>query len=293
LTIVTRKRSSNFAIIPNEVAEDARLSFDARGLLCYLLAKPHDWKVNVMDIQREGKIGRDKAYNLIRELRETGYIEVDEQRDARGQIMGRNYIVYDCAIVSMLPLPENPDVVKPLPEKPELAGPLPENPDSGFTASGKHGRINKNPENTKTHSPPTPTHRFAELTAAWFQKHLPAQLAYAERLFAELSADDQAIAIATATTFCAIQTKRNRTAKMIEFLKQREFRELDGAPPVDRDGDFIITPDRPEWRAWLADTKARAGDRGVEHMRSHGRWLVKTRWPAGYERQLTLVGVAA
>ena len=59
MTVITRSRTASFAIIPNAVAEDKRLSFEARGVLCYLLAKPNNWQVQISDIKKQGNFGRD------------------------------------------------------------------------------------------------------------------------------------------------------------------------------------------------------------------------------------------
>ncbi len=48
--IIKRKRSSEFAIISNRLANDKALSFEARGVLVYLLSKPDNWEVKISDI---------------------------------------------------------------------------------------------------------------------------------------------------------------------------------------------------------------------------------------------------
>lgn len=72
--IIRRRHNSEFSIIPNALANDARLSFCHRGLMLYLLSKPDHWQLNSRDIEREGGIGREKAQGLIRDLIEAGYI---------------------------------------------------------------------------------------------------------------------------------------------------------------------------------------------------------------------------
>ncbi|MRX32825.1 hypothetical protein [Aminobacter sp. MDW-2] len=284
MTVITRQRSDKFAIIPNAVAEDETISFEARGLLCYLLAKPDNWRVQIDDIRRAGNIGRDKAYRLLGELKDAGYIEVDVQRDESRRIIAHNYLVYDCAVLTRMrldaqpasePLPENPDVAKPLPEKPEVApDPLPENPETG-----KSGRINKNPENN-THSPLPPAGAdFDQMVEGWSKEHLPDRIDAAFALFSRLSEADRPKAAALARTYCRLMVARGKAPLMMPYLKSRLFVELDGAPPFDRDGDFIITPDRPEWRQWLGNIRGEHGERAVESTVRLGKLLRKTRWP--------------
>ncbi|WP_199562609.1 hypothetical protein [Pelagibacterium lacus] len=115
MTIIKRKRSENFALIPNALADDERLSFEARGLLVYLLAKPDNWSVSINDLRAQGGIGRDKAYKLINELIEGGYISRDRCTDeSTKRITGVNYTVFDCVQVGQKPLPENQDAYKEL-----------------------------------------------------------------------------------------------------------------------------------------------------------------------------------
>lgn len=151
MTIITRQRSDNFAIIPNAVAEDNRLSFSARGLLVYLLAKPNNWQVRIEDIRTSGGIGRDQAYKLLAELKAAGYIVIETKRTAANTYASHNYIVYDNAVVEKLPLPENTEVDAPLTENTEVAEPLPD-----FPVTGEHGRIIRTNNKTNTQSSPYP-----------------------------------------------------------------------------------------------------------------------------------------
>lgn len=291
MTVVTRQRSENFALIPNAVAEDERLTFEARGLLCYLLAKPNNWKVVIGDIQRAGGIGRDKAYKLLKELRETGYVHLDVQRDANKRISSQQYVVYDCAIPERLPLPEKPEMAKPLPEKPEQEKPFPEKPASGVSGSGKPGRYNKNPFLIKTH-PPLPPSGFDALWEGWPLLQRPDSRKAAETAFAKLPVLKQQRALNAARSYCDLQTGRRQIARMISYLKDELFEELFDAPPIDRDGEFIITPERPEWPAWVRSIRETHGPAAVQSVERQRRMVRKARWPAGHvpgaEQQLSM-----
>ena len=54
-------------------AQDENISYEAGGLLWYLLSKPDDWEVRIPDLQKNGA-GRDKVYSMLKELKENGYI---------------------------------------------------------------------------------------------------------------------------------------------------------------------------------------------------------------------------
>ena len=72
ITIIRNRRRSRFVSIDQKAVDDERLSWAARGLLHYLLARPDDWKVLVKDLQRRGDLKRDGIYGLLKELRNTG-----------------------------------------------------------------------------------------------------------------------------------------------------------------------------------------------------------------------------
>lgn len=107
--IIRRKLTANYTAIPNEILSNAGLSIEARWLLCYLLSKPDNWVVRAADIQAVGDIGRNKAYELIRELGNLGYIVKREVRNEAGVYEGVEYLVRDTpettSDVSLSPIP--------------------------------------------------------------------------------------------------------------------------------------------------------------------------------------------
>lgn len=115
MTIITRSRTENYAIIPNSVTEDNRLSFEARGVLCYLLAKPNNWQIQITDLQKQGGFGRDKAYKILKELRSVGYLSLEVTRNEKAQITSQDYVIYDVTDVSKKLLPEKPYPAEPDP----------------------------------------------------------------------------------------------------------------------------------------------------------------------------------
>jgi hypothetical protein len=94
-TIRRGVRNARYATIPNHVFEDARLSMEARWLLCYLLSKPDNWTVAIGDIIKKGNCGRDKARRMIAELVEQGYAERDEQNRNNGKFGASALVIFD------------------------------------------------------------------------------------------------------------------------------------------------------------------------------------------------------
>lgn len=65
----------NFTILPNETIEDSRLSWEARGLLTYLLSKPDHWQVIVGHLATESpKAKKEKVLSILKELELAGYV---------------------------------------------------------------------------------------------------------------------------------------------------------------------------------------------------------------------------
>lgn len=97
-----------------DTAQDRTLSYEARGVLFYLLSKPTDWIVRPKDLQQEGA-GRDKVYRILGELEQHRYLFRDFTRNSEGVITGLEYVVYE------EPFPENPDTAKPDTVQPDTA----------------------------------------------------------------------------------------------------------------------------------------------------------------------------
>lgn len=118
--IIKRKLTANYTTIPNAVLLDDRISIEARWCLAYLLSKPHDWEVQINDIRAKAKIGRDKAYALIKELVTAGWIRKEDARTQDGGFDGTTYVVTD-ELAPDSPLPEKPLADKPLADNPHLS----------------------------------------------------------------------------------------------------------------------------------------------------------------------------
>lgn len=135
MTVVKRHHNSDFTIIPNRALNDPRLSIDAKGLLCWLLSRPHDWAFKLALIGPLLDIGRDKTERLFRELIEAGYVDrIQERKDGRWAPL--EYCVFDEPQSFALPksgaaestsVSHQDTVPTPRPEKPVPAKPVPAN----------------------------------------------------------------------------------------------------------------------------------------------------------------------
>jgi hypothetical protein len=106
--IRVNKKDNPFAQIDKMAIQDERLSWKARGLLCYLLSKPNDWKVIVKDlINRSQKDGDASVRAGIKELRNFGYMRLNKVKNEAGRVDHCEYIVFE------KPLSDFPQVEKP------------------------------------------------------------------------------------------------------------------------------------------------------------------------------------
>lgn len=108
---LTIRRRGGFTVIPNSVAQDERLSLQARGFLAYLLSLPDGWVHRVSHLTKKCGIGRDKCYALVKELKALGYLSVERVRDTSGQFIGANWHI---EATPHHPT-ENPDTAQPDP----------------------------------------------------------------------------------------------------------------------------------------------------------------------------------
>ena len=127
-TVFRIRKTSNYVSISRFTLEDKRLSWEARGLHAFLLAKPDDWKTCIAHLIKCSPAGRDKTRRIINELITHNYIIKSEHRSHQGQFTSPQYIVYETPYDGFLdnaikPQTENPSTVKPSSGKPSPSDP--------------------------------------------------------------------------------------------------------------------------------------------------------------------------
>ena len=95
MSIIRVEHKRRYAVISSEVFKPNQLSWQAMGMLCFLLEKPDNWKVVVsylVDVTKgtEKETGREGVYNIIKELRKKGFITYQKNKDG-----STTYTVYD------------------------------------------------------------------------------------------------------------------------------------------------------------------------------------------------------
>ena len=121
MAIIRTNREHSYTIVSNKVYDKNQLSWQAMGLLGYLLTKPDNWQVMVAELVNVTKdtkkpTGREGVYNIINELKEKGFISVRKNSDG-----STDYTVYDEPIQQSNQ--ENPNQGKPNQGKPNTAKP--------------------------------------------------------------------------------------------------------------------------------------------------------------------------
>jgi hypothetical protein len=69
-----KDRDHPYLQIRRSTAQDARLTFEARGVLLYLLSKPEGWTVLNSDLLKQGNIGMHTLKRVLKELEQYGYM---------------------------------------------------------------------------------------------------------------------------------------------------------------------------------------------------------------------------
>ena len=98
---VVKDNENPYVMINKFPLNDTKLSWKAKGLLCYMLSMPDDWKFYESELTKHAKDGRDSFRSAIKELILNGYINKGERiRDNKGLLKGYEYTVYECPIHS-------------------------------------------------------------------------------------------------------------------------------------------------------------------------------------------------
>lgn len=142
ITVIRAQHSSEnpYFMMARRVAQNRSLTWEARGLLAYLLSQPDDWSVIVADLQQQ--CGRDKVYRILSDLEQAGHLRREQARRDDGTLDATVYRVY-----------EHP---QPLPEKPYTAEPYTANPPLHNTDSTKKKSNKTNAANAAGGPPASP-----------------------------------------------------------------------------------------------------------------------------------------
>ncbi|MFB9947352.1 hypothetical protein ACFFP0_00760 [Rhizobium puerariae] len=163
------RREGGFTVVRNELINHRTLAVEARALMIYLLSRPDDWELQIADVRRflgrgDKPCGRDKAYSVVKELKQAGYLVMCE--DVNGQhFAGVTYYVFDEPVSD----PEEVQRRHKAGEDATITEPkssLPENPEAGVSPlpdfpypENQHETNKRYIQNTDPPLPPKPRQR--------------------------------------------------------------------------------------------------------------------------------------
>ena len=82
--IIRINKTEKFTAVSNQPFNNTSLSWEARGVLAYLLIKPNGWVCRNYDLINNGPAGGDKVERILDELQEHGYLTRSQIRKEDG-----------------------------------------------------------------------------------------------------------------------------------------------------------------------------------------------------------------
>jgi len=95
MDVVRVIKSKDYTTICNRIFKDRRLSLKAKGLLAMLLSFSDSWKLSISGLEVILKEGKASIKSTINELIKNGYVEREQQKNAKGYYMGFKYTVFE------------------------------------------------------------------------------------------------------------------------------------------------------------------------------------------------------
>lgn len=100
--------------VPRNILRDERMSFKAKGLVAWLASHKPGFRITRAFIAQAGTDGKEAVESGLRELRELGYLTVEQARDATGRLgAGADYVLHRQPITPVSRTTGNPEGGKP------------------------------------------------------------------------------------------------------------------------------------------------------------------------------------
>lgn len=91
----TVKQENPFVQMDKYFIEDETLSFEAKGLLAYVLSKPNTWQIRKTDLIKRSMSGRTRIDRALLELMSAGYMNWYQEKNEDGTFADWVYDVYE------------------------------------------------------------------------------------------------------------------------------------------------------------------------------------------------------
>jgi len=92
---IRREHTTCYTVITNELIQDIRLSWKARGIMIYLLSMPEDWEFNLVDLANRAPDGKAALRSGVAELESAGYVRIEKERSPTGTFDGWTWHVFE------------------------------------------------------------------------------------------------------------------------------------------------------------------------------------------------------
>jgi hypothetical protein len=86
MSIIRIRKEEKYSIIANSVLQNKALTWEARGIMSYLLSKPDGWECRNYDLVNQGPASEHIIRRVLKELQEAGYIHRYRKSQGRGKI---------------------------------------------------------------------------------------------------------------------------------------------------------------------------------------------------------------
>lgn len=88
------EKTKNYTVMSNYHLRDKNLSFKAKGMLSFMLSLPEEWDYSLNGLVSVSKESKKAIRSILNELKENGYLVVEQTRGERGHYK-YNYIIYE------------------------------------------------------------------------------------------------------------------------------------------------------------------------------------------------------
>lgn len=88
-------RENPYAQIARNTIQDKRLSWEARGMLAYMLSLPKDWEIIRKNLVEQSPAGLDAVQAILDELEQHNYLVKIHVQDEKGKFTGWDYFVFE------------------------------------------------------------------------------------------------------------------------------------------------------------------------------------------------------
>ena len=84
---ILRHAHKRYTVVPSELLQDVRLSLRDKGLLCFMLGLPDNWRFSIRGLTTVLELdGKSSIENGLRAIEKAGYIQRKKVRTPNGKI---------------------------------------------------------------------------------------------------------------------------------------------------------------------------------------------------------------